>query len=393
MTLASPPHLITFPLFPNRKKNNKMKYFSYLLTFMMATLSIVACREDDETTSEKQVTLTMNVTLPTGEQSLTRAVGDPGLAEFFERPRYLALFLAVGEPTTPDDNNVYFFNIPCAQSDWKRSADSLVFEGQFSQIVTWNPSEPITSSTSIRAYMVASFDAYTTEPIVQVNNYHKITNVGFSESHLLNMQFYASSALKGYTGFSLRDIYSTPYNLQKYSYAPISAADRTGYYGTVQNLVSSGDASIITITDTLYHTAAKIDFQWNAATAGQENVMVSATVDNAPTRGYLFRTAETVPGVTTYSKVLLRGGSVTADDQNQGHEARYADAEEVSVGSQWSGRAYTYVLQPGDLSFTLTTSNGGSTSATVQRPASNGSTNDIFAAWYKLNFQIRAAQP
>ena len=368
-----------------------MKYSYLLLTLVLTALCAVSCRED-ETASSEQFTLSLDVTLPLEREELTRAAGDPGIAEFFERPRYLSLFLAVGEPTTPSDNKVYFFNIPCSQSDWMRSADSLVFVGRFSQIISWDPDVTISSSTSMRAYMVASFDAYTTEPIVQVNNYHKVTNTGFSESDLINMQFYASSALGGYTRFSLRDIYSTPYNLSEKRFNVVPADNRTGYYGTVKQLVSSGDASIISVVDTLYHTAAKIDFQWNAASAAQENVMVSATVDNAPTRGYLFRTAETVPGITTYSKVLLRGGSVTADDLNQGHVARYADAEEVSVGSQWSGRAYTYVLQPGDLSFTVTTSAGGSTSATVQRPASNGSTNDIFAAWYKLNFQIRSAQ-
>jgi hypothetical protein len=368
-----------------------MKYSYLLLALMLTALCGVSCRED-ETAASEQFTLSMDVTLPLEREGLTRAAGDPGIAEFFERPRYLSLFLAVGEPTTPSANQVYFFNIPCSQSDWKRSADSLVFVGRFSQIISWDPEVSITPSTSMRAYMVASFDAYTTEPIVQVNNYHKVTNTGFTESALIDMQFYASSALGGYTGFSLRDIYSTPYNLSETRFNVVPADNRTGYYGTVKQVVGSGTAGIISITDTLYHTAAKVDFQWNTATASQENVMVSATVDNAQTRGYLFRTAETIPGVPTYSKVLLRGGNVTADDMNQGHAARYADAEEVSVGSQWSGRAYTYVLQPGDLSFTVTTSEGGATSATVQRPQSNGNTNDIFAAWYKLPFNIRAAQ-
>ena len=373
---------------------NEMKKLLYILMMIGATtLMSVACREntDDEV---RPVKLNVELTLPVSTEVTTRAAGDPGLAEFFERPRYLSLFLAVGDPTTPTENPVYYYNIPCAQTDWERSSDSLIFRGRFSHLVNWDidPRVALRSDLAVRAYMVASFDAYVTDPIIQVDNWNKVTNTGFNEAQLIDMQFYASSTTQGYAGFSLRDIYSTPYNLSDDLYQPITAEDRTGYYATVRSIVGEGDASVISINDTLYHTAAKVDFRWNTSTPTQENVMVSAVIGNAPTKGYLFRPAETVTGVATYSKVLLRGGSVTADDQNQQHEARYADAEEVSAGSQWSGRAYTYILQPGALQYILTTSQGGTTTGTATPPSDNTTTNRIFAAWYLLPFNIKATE-
>ena len=373
---------------------NKMKKLFYILMVIGATaLCGVACKEntDDEA---RLVKIKVDVTLPVSTEVTTRVAGDPGLAEFFERPRYLSLFLAVGDPTTPTDNPVYYYSIPCAQTDWERSSDSLVFRGRFNQLVNWDtdPGVALRADLPVRAYMVASFDAYLTDPVIQTDNWNKVTNAGFCESRLIDLQFYATSTTRGYSGFSLRDIYSTPYNLSADLYQPITAADRTGYYATVNQIVFGGDANVISINDTLYHTAAKVDFRWNTSSPSQENVMVSAVIDNAPGKGYLFRPAETVSGVTTYSKVLLRGGSVTADDLNQQHEARYADAEEVSAGSQWSGRAYTYILQPGALQYTLTTSLGGSTSGSATPPSDNATTNRIFAAWYLLPFNIKATE-
>ncbi len=383
-----------------------MKSYIHILVLMLTVAGWTACKDGKDSRSVHEVALQMQLTLPleaidlddasdeAAQMRTTRVAGDPGLAEFFERPRHLALFLALGDPTTPSANPVYFYSIPCSQSDWTRSADSLVFEGSFMQTVTWDvdPDAQLTATSQLRAYMVASFDEFTTDPVVSVDNYHRITNSGFSELALLDMQFYAMSTDNDYSAMSLRDIYSTPYNLQDDSYQPITAEDRTGYYGTVDDLAVTGDAAVITIDDTLYHTAAKVDFQWNTAERAQANVMVSSTLNNAPQRGYLFRPAETISGVSTYSKVLLRGGSVTADDLNQNHEARYADATEVNVGNQWSGRAYTYILQPGDLDYSITTSEGGTTTTTAVRPASNDKTNEIFAAWYKLNFNIKSAQ-
>ena len=365
---------------------------------IMATAAVLAgftaCKDDDEPQAA-QMTLAYDLTLPVESGSDLTRVGDPGIAEFFERPQQLYLFLAEGDPQTPAQNDVYFYSFPCNQSDWKRSADSLVFQGKFSKTVDWDPSVPISTDLKLRAYIVASYDILTTHVSIGVNEYNRVTTpADFTESKLLDLRFYAA-ATDGTYRLSLRDVYSTPYNLADGGGIVKMAnadADRTDYYGTVKSIAGAGNAGLITVRDTLYHTASKVDFQWNAASVSQSNVMQSAIVNNAPRQGYLFRTAQTAGIDGTYSKVLLANNTISfvADDMNDYHLAQYADATAVSPTSQWSGRAYTYILPPGDLVYTLTTSEGGSTQRSVTKPVGNGTTNDIFAAWYKLDFNLLA---
>lgn len=369
----------------------KHKLAYMIMASAMALALCTGCKDDDEQLAA-QVTLAYDLTLPVESGSDMTRAGDPGIAEFFERPQQLYLFIAAGDPKTPAENNVYFYSFPCSQSDWKRSADSLVFLGKFSKTVDWDPSLPISADLKLRAYIVASYDIITTHVSIGVNEYNRVTTpADFTESKLLDLRFYAA-ATDGTYRLSLRDVYSTPYNLQEGGIVKMANADadRTGYYGTVKSIAGTGNAGLITFKDTLYHTASKVDFQWNAANISQTNVMQSAIVNNAPRQGYLFRTAQTANVGGTYSKVLLANNTMTfvADDMNDYHLARYADATAVSPTSQWSGRAYTYLLPPGDLVYTLTTSEGGSTQRSVTKPAGNGTTNDIFAAWYKLDFNL-----
>ena len=290
-----------------------MKKFYYILTISALWIAISACSDHDgmEGLSDNQLTLSMDVVLAasnSGEQ--TRAVGDPGLAEFFEKPRHLYLFLAVGEPTTPNNNPVYCYALETSQSKWTRSADSLVFKGRELKTVNWDSNIQLNSDLKCRAYMVASYDELTFNPVINCNDVNRVTSGPTTESALLDLKFYAYAGQNDYSKLSLRDVYSTPYNLSN-SWTKMSDAstNRTNYYGTVTDIKVTGGKGLISINDTLYHTAAKVDFQWNAQSHTQSNVMVNALVDNAPKQGYLFRPSETV-SAGTYSKVLLNGGEI-----------------------------------------------------------------------------------
>lgn len=365
-----------------------MKKFCNILTLLaVSAMMLPACSEHDE--ADSQLTLSLDVILPVNSAvETTRTIGDPGLAEFFERPNHLYLYLAIGEPKTPADNPVYLYHYETGQDRWTRSADSLIFQSSMSMDVSWDKTIPLKEDMKCRAYMVASFDPIMTDKIIACNSVHKVANM--NEKELLDLKFYASSSSNNYRTPSLRDVYSTPYNLSEgWGLMANADADRTGYYGTVSDIRVIGDAGIIKVSDTLYHTAAKIDFQWNAKDPVQANKMVNAIVNNAPSLGYLFRPACTAND-GTYRKVLLDGGDIPSgvNDLNNDHQARYANAMSVNVGNQWSGRAYTYVLQPGNLNYTLTTTEGGTHDHTTTRPNSNGMTNEIFAAWYKLDFNL-----
>lgn len=278
----------------------------------MATAS--ACSDHDglDGLENNQLTLSMDVVLAADNAAnQTRMVGDPGLAEFFEKPQHLYLFLAVGDPTTPGSNPVYCYQFETNQSKWTRSADSLVFKGRELQTVNWDSNIRLTSDLKCRAYMVASFDAITFNPVINCNDFHRVTSGPTTESDLLNLKFYAYDGQNDYANLSLRDVYSSPYNLsQSWTKMSDASTNRTNYYGTVTDIKVANDGKgLISINDTLYHTAAKVDFQWNAQSHTQSNVMVNALVDNAPKQGYLFRPSETV-SAGTYSKVLLNGGVI-----------------------------------------------------------------------------------
>lgn len=290
-----------------------MKKLYYILTIAVLLATASACSDHDglDGLENNQLTLSMDVVLAADNAAnQTRMVGDPGLAEFFEKPQHLYLFLAVGAPTTPGKNPVYCYQFETNQSKWTRSADSLVFKGRELQTVNWDSDIRLTSDLECRAYMVASFDAITFNPVISYNDVHRVTSGPTTESELLNLKFYAYDGQNDYANLSLRDVYSSPYNLsQSWTKMSNASTNRTNYYGTVTDIKITGDKGLISINDTLYHTAAKVDFQWNAQSHTQSNVMVNALVDNAPKQGYLFRPSETV-SAGTYSKVLLNGGDI-----------------------------------------------------------------------------------
>jgi len=366
-----------------------------LYTAILVWTVVLAAGCNDEVESQQHMTLNYEVALPieTGV-SLTRSDGDPGLAEYFERPQHLYLFLAYGDPADPSNNSIYFYGLSTSQDEWIRTADSLCFKGQFSQTVNWDPELKLENlkGERLRSYVVASFDAIRFDQTLDCNEYNKVISPITKESELLNLKFYAYEGSGDYSKVSLRDIYSTPFNLSRsWSLMENAVSDRTGYYGTVESITGSNLTGIITVRDTLYHTASKVDFQWNAIEHGQTNVMRGVVVNNCPKKGYAFRPTYTT-GDGSYSKVLLAGDGISASDMNNSHTAKYADVDKVDPGNQWSGRAYTYMLQPGIINYTITTSDGGSTTKESDpERINNGRTNRIFASWYNLGFNIKAS--
>jgi len=386
-----------------------MKKVIYILSAVLLAITLPSCNEDEIVDSARKVSLKLDITASAGsEVDGSRALGDPGIAEFFEKPTVVHVFMAVGDPKTPQSNPVYWYTVN--NMSWQRSADSLYFRstnanGQlFSQDIQVAPSIKFDAlaANRMRAYMVASYSPITFDDI-STTSFGKCqkasTKADLTEQQLFDLKIFASgtSGSSDYS-VSLRDLYSSPFNLRmegaNFSKLSDPVNVRTGYYGTA----TAKDVESVTFTMTLYHTAAKIDFQWNAESNTQANVMQYALIANAPKKGYVFKPTETVASVERYSKILLDDmgseAEAAADDDNTGHSARYADAFQANPSNQWSGRAYTYVLQPGDLSYKIKTASVSALhEGTVTVPVADGNkgnkgTNDIFAAWYKLDFNI-----
>lgn len=378
-----------------------MKKIINILSVVLMAVSLSSCNNDDVLESGSKVTLKLDISAAALSDVTSRALGDPGIAEFFEKPTEVHVFMAVGDPKTPNVNPVYKYTV--TDLSWVRSADSLYYvatdaEGLlFSLDIQADPAIKFESATAnqMRAYLVASFSPITFDNL-STGTYGKCQTTSkqdITEQQLLNLQLFASGTSGGYSSaVSLRDLYSSPYNLRMEgtSFAKLDNPqnNRSRYYGTA----TEKDQTSVTFRMTLYHTAAKVDFQWNTASPTQSNVMQYAIVANAPQKGYAFKQAETVPGVGRYSKILLddtaSAAEAAADDDNNNNTGRYANADQVNPSNQWSGRAYTYVLQPGDLGYKIKTAAKLHDKTAAIGTQGNSGTNDIFAAWYKLDFNI-----
>ena len=362
-----------------------------------ATLApLASCSDDHEGTDGNTCRICLDLSVCGATADTRLNPGDPGYTEYFEAPRYVYLFFAVGPVRNAANNPVFAYTFTTEQSDWTLGEDVYTLTNAPTKTINIDPSLDLTHNPKIRAYIVASFDALTFVDQASLVGSGSYSRIAFSEKDLIDARFYATGSGSNPYSLSLRDVYSTPYNLKYadngYSASP-TVENRDGYYGTVPSGYVT--TTLITFSDTLYHTAAKVDFQWNAADPTADLYATSAVILNAPTQGYLFRPASTVTGVGTYSKLLLAGDrynggtptAATADDMNNNHEAKYADVFTSNVGNQWSGRAYTYVLQPGNLEYNFSTSQKDY-EAQKATTSDNGSTNRIFAAWYKADFQL-----
>lgn len=272
------------------------------------------CSDDEVVSSAssktERLTLQFDAVIPVDED-VTRSIdGDPGVYEKFEKPHYLHTFVYVEQGT---NKKVYHFQKTFshdeAEAAWTLNGDRTCFHYTYDQTIDWasgnfqvgtNGDNP-----TLRAYMVASHEAIVFGGKSLGNGASALLD-GFTERDILDLTF---SAQYNSSYINLRDIYSTPYNLSK-SWTEITDGSRTNYYGTLsQSLV---DKKIFLVADTLYHTCAKVDFEWNTESIYQANTAESIVLGGAsktlPSSGYIFRPAENVSGTSytnTYSKLLL----------------------------------------------------------------------------------------
>lgn len=355
-----------------------MKKYKYILPLL--ALFAASCEKDDVLNSANEVTLNLNLAIPV-EMPDSRTLGDPGIDEAFQAPTVLWLFLACDQY---DFHQVYSAKINTTDADWSLSSDNKTFYYSDNRLCSFDGLD-LSKNPDIRAYLVASHDAFSfVQELVPPSTDEvkgktlPITIQTIDENMLTHLQIYAKYA----TGYiNLRDIYSTPYNLTT-NWDDKNVNGGT-YYGTVDK--EFYEVGMINVSDTLYHVAAKADFQWNPETSNfQPNVAKSIVLNNLPSYGYVFRPTENPSSATKYTKLLL--GNASANDTS--------DATEVNAGNQWSGRAYTFMFQPanGVLNYTFTTKNneaaGGYQGVADPADVVNSSNSGVFASWYKVDHNI-----
>lgn len=350
-----------------------MKAFKYILP-LFALLAVTSCQQDDDI-AISDISLNLDLALPVSQSTESRTLGDPGIDEEFLKPTVLWVFLVADQGS---EHFVYAVRYSTAESEWTLSADNKTLYFSDNRIVNFEGLD-LRKNPDIRAYLLASHDVFSFDrALVAPAADYQATRQTIDENMLTHISI---NAMYGANYISLRDIYSTPYNLTT-SWGDMNKKGGT-YYGTVDKRYY--EAGVVNVSDTLYHVAAKADFQWNPETSNlQPNVVRGIVLKNLPTKGYAFRPTENPSGIATYSKLLL--GTFAADDQS--------DATEVNPGNQWSGRAYTFMFQPANnvLNYTFTTRNNAAQGGYqgVANPANvvNSANAGVFASWYKIDHDI-----
>jgi len=352
-----------------------MKIFKYILP-LLALISIVSCKQEDGVNESGVMTLNLNLAIPLDPQVSSRTLGDPGVDEEFLKPSVLWVFIVAVQG---EDELVYSIRYSTMDREWALSSDNKALYYSDNRICNFEGLE-MGKNPVIRAYLVASYDTFAFDQDLEAPA-ADFTPVRqhIDENALTHLTIRAQFADQY---ISLRDLYSTPYNLNT-NWHDKNAEGGT-YYGTVDSRYF--EAGIINVSDTLYHVAAKADFQWNPETSNsQPNVVRSIVLNNMPVSGYAFRPTENPSSVRTYSKLLL--GEAAADDTNS--------FTEVTPGNQWSGRAYGFMFQPGGnrLSYTFTTKNnassGGYQGIADPTTVENSDNSGVFTSWYKVDHNIK----
>lgn len=232
-----------------------MKSIKWILYILMS-LAVVACHDDDEL-KMKMVEMPVTIAIPAAgfssptdvgldgqpaESRDTRAPGDPGTGEQFDLPQYIHVYLVA---TNSGSSSVTYNRFTVNKDEWKLiTADDntndhfnyvtdkeglYVYQGHLSM------SMPAVREQG-RVYIAAG----------DVN----LEDYGLNRSITNAAQVPTLATVKADNNLSphLKNLYSTPYNLK---------VDGK-YYGTIEDFASQ----VPHLDIVLYHTATKVDVQW-----------------------------------------------------------------------------------------------------------------------------------
>ncbi|MDD5861894.1 MAG: hypothetical protein PUD15_04960 [Prevotella sp.] len=337
----------------------------YFSCIALGAALLTACSSDTAGVSDDSIRMPVILAIPVSQQMETRAIGDPGSYEKFVMPKHLYLYLintnnegTVDQIITPegmDATNGYTLD----EEKWRKTVISTA-DFQTTGDSIYRYTDQININLPANRSQGVVYAAMSAEPITVT----KSTATSLSDQVRDATFALPSSVADADCGEALKNIYSTPYNLKK-------TTDASTYYGTVSDYTSNTPHLEIV----LYHTAAKLDVNWNVDPSIQSTTNVkSITFTGLSAGGFLFKPMEnTTAASRTYSE------TVTTDP-----------------GNQYYGRYETYVLPfAADLdSYTLnmTLTNGvdskeSSPSTTIS--LGNKQATAIFTPWMLGKIQIK----
>ena len=203
----------------------------------------------------------VNLAIPANDASLTagaagakatRAEGDPGTYEKFQLPTHLYIYIV----NTALDNNTKTVLTP---EGMDQTNGYTLKAGNWVKLVTTDNSKDSVYTYTGEIRIIIPEDRLTGTVYAAMSSV-PIT-VSFTGTDIEDATFTLSDEAKSHEGEALKNLYSSPYNLK---------ADGK-YYGIVNDYRSNNPH----INMVLYHTAAKLDLQWNVDASVQSTVKVS----------------------------------------------------------------------------------------------------------------------
>ncbi len=183
----------------------------------------------------------------------------------------------------------------------------------------------------------------------------------------------AEFSTDGWTSPELRDLYSTPFNDEAIDIDSIKNG-RIVYQPGVRI-----DADFVQGAVRLYHTAARIDFQWEVdEPLWGTTAIESITVNNLPTLCRVFSPTHNAAAGTTGNPAR----PYTLDKDNP--------VNPINPGNKWIGRQCFYALQPSDATINYTVSFEDVDGDTNTRPTRTftftppSPVHPAYTGWYRI---------
>lgn len=310
-----------------------------LLLYVLLLFSVAACSDYDGTGDMDMVEMPVYIAIPaagfsspedvgldgqSAENRDTRAaVGDPGSDEDFELPHYIYMYMVA---TNDGESSVTYTKFSVSRSDWKLSTSDE------------NSNDHFTARDGLYVYQ-GHLSMYLPAKRQQGKVYVAASNADLELHGLVTKDLTPATVAEQVTfncsqalAAEMKNLYSTPYNLKN---------EDGEYYGTVKDF--SGNVPHLDIV--LYHTATKVDVQWQidedcqgvkewqetnttdmSADADRDKVFFSGIeAYNLPERCPLFMPMNCTDGTKTFS--------VPLHDKDEGYK-----------GQRYNGRSVIYVI-------------------------------------------------
>ncbi len=381
-----------------------LRFTSYFF-LALAVLLFTACVNDEtaETHHKEKLTLAIPIRWMPGDGAPNNRLGDPGVSDKCPEPVCLYIFTwvkTINDPANADNNEYEFCFLKreaLEPDEWQLESEGFIdAHYRLKSSIKINLTAPFTQGCTNgeqlgRTYAIASgrrlsndqltaivgekYKRVLTTPEVPVI-FNSADGAGIDaqlQAAILDLSAAQCEGGTSWTQENYRDLYSSPANETK--------TDEKGLQNgvIVYDPDKFGAAEMGQGAVRLYHTAAKIDFQWEVASELRSTTAIkSIAVSGLPTKCSIFCPAQN-PGIGAENP----GNTYTINETN-------ADGITINPGNKWIGRRHFYHLQPADAVIRYTVTFEDVDGNGTVRPSKTGLTflpdvvHPVYTGWYRI---------